>query len=83
MGHHEYCVDCGLSSFHHGKPCPPDAYARQQAENRVIEAQILKADTAALKTVKRLKKLGYEAEIGEYGNVRISKWSLIRKSGTK
>jgi hypothetical protein len=83
MGNHEYCVDCGLSSFHFGEPCPPEAYARQQAENKAIEVRISKADALALKTIKHLKTLGYKAELGSYGDVEISKWSLTEKSGTK
>lgn len=28
MGNHEYCVDCGMNDFHHGKPCLPEHVAK-------------------------------------------------------
>jgi hypothetical protein len=77
MGNHEYCTECGLSSFHYGKPCPAEAYEKHQADKRKQEAREQAADKAAAKLMGTLKDMGYEAEINYYGHVQIEKWSLI------
>lgn len=76
MGNHEYCVDCGVSDFHFGRPCNPKLVAKEQERQRVIDAIVVTHEQRALEVVSELKRLGYPAEIGNYGDIVISKWDL-------
>lgn len=76
MGNHEYCTDCGLSSFHYGKPCPPKAYARHQKLKLEIEEYNAKLNKAARALCDKLKAEGLPAKLNEYGHVFISKFDI-------
>ena len=78
MGNHEFCTECGESNFHHHRPCDPERKMRYEEEKRKIKNRKERADQAVIKIVKKLKELGYEAEIDEYGHIIIDKWSLIK-----
>jgi len=75
MGNHEFCEECSESNFHYGRPCDPDRKAKYQARLQ----RDRQADAAAIEVVKRLKKLGYQAEIHlSSGDVLIKKHSLVK-----
>jgi len=43
MGNHEYCMECGESDFHRGRPCDPKKLVkkdRERAEQKAYEQQL-------------------------------------------
>lgn len=77
MGNHEFCEECGASSFHYGQPCDPKRKTKYQKEQQEIRDREILARKAAKNLVKKLKDLGYEAELDHLGDVYISKFSLL------
>jgi hypothetical protein len=67
MGNHEYCIDCGESDFHHGRPCDPVKVARIKAEkeaaNRIMENK-------KTNTLTRLRQAGFH-DFGRIGPVSV------------
>lgn len=76
MGNHEFCGECGASDFHYNRPCDPATKAKYQARQRKIERRVQQAEAAARNAAKKLRALGYEAEIDQYGDITIDKWSF-------
>jgi len=76
MGNHEYCVDCGESDFHYGRPCDPDKLAAEKERNRLNEERSQRLDEKAKRIVDALVAKGLPAEINHYRNVEIVKWHL-------
>jgi len=37
MGNHEFCEQCGESTFHRGRPCDPEKVRKRQAERQAYE----------------------------------------------
>ncbi|MES2213684.1 MAG: hypothetical protein V4473_02490 [Patescibacteria group bacterium] len=78
MGNHEYCEECGESNFHYNRPCDPERKAKYQREIEQKKEREVRGKQAAVSALKKLKKLGYEGEIDQHGDIRISKYSLIK-----
>lgn len=80
MGNHEYCQDCGLSSFHYGEPCPPKAYRKHQAEKKAIERRNKQASEAAEKLAEDIRKTyNVNVEIHDFG-LKIWKYQFVKKN---
>jgi hypothetical protein len=62
MGNHEYCEDCGISSFHLDRPCDPEKVAAIQAAAKARKAARQAAFAA---TRKRLDDAGLQHD-GEF-----------------
>ncbi len=54
MGNHEYCDECGASSFHYGEPCDPERKASHQAGYVKAKRYIEQLDAGAIQLVKSL-----------------------------
>lgn len=61
MGNHEYCTECGMSSFHYGEPCPPRRKAAKQSEEARIKRRVASAERAARALCKKLEAQGIPA----------------------
>lgn len=78
MGNHEYCTECGLSSFHRGEPCPPQALKKHQAEQHKIEVYNQRASLAAGKLADKIKEqFGVDVEVHDFG-LKIWKYQLVK-----
>ena len=73
MGNHEYCVDCGESDFHWGKPCNPEKVAARQAiERRDAERKKLGVG----KMIDILDKLKVQYQVDENGHATFYWWDF-------
>lgn len=80
MGNHEYCTECGMSSFHYGEPCPPKLRAAHQAREAKILEGIIRAERAAKALVERLNRQGIPAKLDRLYNshtIKISGLALV------
>lgn len=71
MGNHEYCLDCGASDFHYGKPCDPARKAKHDAEEKAME-DARKLRLSKLKElIPLLTGMDYEAKLNEYDALEV------------
>lgn len=81
MGNHEYCMDCGASDFHHGRPCNPERLAAEQTRQQEIKDRVKSLDKSAERVCAALVALGYPAKIGQFGHIVLEKWDLKENHG--
>lgn len=71
MGNHEYCEDCGASSFHHGSPCDPELKAKKDAERAEADRLEQRRRAASEAIIAKLGGSGY-AYLNSYGSLTIA-----------
>ena len=79
MGNHEFCTECGESSFHLGLPCNPERKAAYKTAQDESLERGLRAQRAAKAMVENLNARGIPAKLNhEYGyKIEISGLDLV------
>lgn len=86
MSNHEYCVDCGTNSFHHGRTCEqvnPEGRKFIMAEEELRKKLAPARQVAAAEFVEILMFFGVRSYVRSDGHVTILNTRLVDDYGEK